>query len=160
MKNDMMELYNQSASPAKSMQIFYCGYQKCQPGHAFGPAVRGQYLLHFIVSGKGSYTVGDRTFELHEGQAFLIRPGDLTFYKADETEPWEYMWVAFDGIDAPELVQELQLESGYTGTAADPKEMESCLIYINENFSAASGSLAVLGKFYCAMAQLEKKTAL
>lgn len=155
-KNDMREIYSQTLSPLKSMQIFYCGRERCSPGHAFGPAVRGQYLLHFIVSGKGSYIVGGKIFELHAGQAFLIRPGDSTYYKADDKDPWEYMWVAFDGIDAPELVENLMLKGGYTATAADPDEMKNALIYINENFSAASGSYAVLGHFYCAMAQLEK----
>ena len=157
MKSTSANIYGLLESASKSIQIFYCGYQRCGSGHSFGPAVRGQYLMHFIVSGKGSYRAQGKTCHLGAGQAFLIKPGESTYYQADETDPWEYMWVAFDGVDAPELVEKLELQGGYTGTAADPEEMRKDLEYINENLSASTGDLAVLGRFYCAMAQLEKK---
>ena len=38
--------------------LCYCGYSECERLHSFGPAVRPNYILHYIVKGKGIYQVG------------------------------------------------------------------------------------------------------
>ena len=78
------------------------GREVCTPGHAFGPARRSHYLFHFILEGKGSLTATDEmgsatVHELHAGEGFLIFPGQITTYVADLDEPWEYIWIEFDG---------------------------------------------------------------
>lgn len=88
-----------------SVTVYYCGYEKCEGGHFWGPAVRNQYLLHYVISGKGTYTVGEETYTLHANECFLIRPGERTYYIADREDPWEYMWVAFDGFDVLEILR-------------------------------------------------------
>ena len=37
------------------------GGEKCEKGHHFGPAVRSHYLLHYVLSGYGQYTVNGKT---------------------------------------------------------------------------------------------------
>lgn len=59
-----------------SVTVYYCGYEKCESGHFWGPAVRNQYLLHYVISGCGTYVVGGETYTLHAGSCFLIRPGE------------------------------------------------------------------------------------
>ena len=97
-----------------SVTVYYCGYEKCEGGHFWGPAVRNQYLLHYVISGKGTYTVGEETYTLHANECFLIRPGERTYYIADREDPWEYMWVAFDGFDVLEILRRTGLVSQYT----------------------------------------------
>ena len=46
-----------------------CGWQECEPGHAFGPSARTHYLLHYVVSGKGHFTVRNRRYTLGPGQS-------------------------------------------------------------------------------------------
>ncbi len=87
----------------KPINIYYCGREECAPGHYFGPAVRPHYLMHFILNGKGYYEVGDDRYELKKGDAFLIRPQEITYYDADMENPWEYAWIAFDGEAAEEM---------------------------------------------------------
>ncbi len=60
------------------------------------------WLIHYVISGKGTYFVGNNTFEVHAGQAFIIKPGEVTTYTADENEPWEYVWAGLD-IDSDTL---------------------------------------------------------
>ena len=79
--------------------LYHCGHEECAPGHSFGPAIRPHYLLHFIRRGKGTYHVGNRVYTIREGEGFLIYPGVTTFYQADDTDPWEYCWIGFDGSD-------------------------------------------------------------
>jgi AraC-like DNA-binding protein len=90
----------------KSIQLYYVGYEKCVPHHSFGPAIRGHYLFHFVLSGKGKYYCKGKFYEVSENQGFLICPGESTYYKADETDPWEYCWISFDGHDVPRLLEE------------------------------------------------------
>lgn len=41
---------------------------------------------------------------LSAGDAFLIPPAEVTYYQADEREPWSYAWVGFDGKAVPEIL--------------------------------------------------------
>ncbi len=73
------------------------GYEKCKPSHRYGPAVRHYTLLHCILSGKGTYTCGGKSYPVHAGQIFRILPEDETVYQADGEDPWYYFWIGFDG---------------------------------------------------------------
>lgn len=77
--------------------LLYCGYQECPSSYSFGPAVRPNYLIHYVVKGKGYYYVNDRKYTIEANQGFLIRPHELTFYHSDEDDPWTYLWIGFDG---------------------------------------------------------------
>lgn len=81
----------------QDLNPLFVGYEYCEPGHCFGPAVREYYLLHYIMAGKGSYFVEGREYRLQKGDCFLIKPGQLTVYRADRDEPWYYVWIGFNG---------------------------------------------------------------
>ncbi len=71
------------------------GDEKCASGHAFGPAVRTYWLLHYVVSGTGVFVREGKMHILKAGDLFVIPPYTETFYQADEYDPWEYIWVGF-----------------------------------------------------------------
>jgi len=82
------------------LNMYQCGTEKCAPGHYYGPAVRDHFLIHYIHSGKGQFLIGDREYHLSTGQGFLICPDIVTFYQADQDNPWTYSWVGFHGLKA------------------------------------------------------------
>lgn len=86
----------------QSVDLFlcYCGSENCTPGYSYGPAIREQYLIHYITDGEGSYTVNDKTYKLKKNQGFLICPNVLTYYEADKDNPWSYIWIGFNGVKA------------------------------------------------------------
>ncbi|MEF2965965.1 AraC family transcriptional regulator [Paenibacillus sp. M1] len=86
--------------------IAYCyhGKQNCPPGFCWGPGIKEQYKLMFIHEGKGRYSLNGREYELGKGQGFAVYPDMRCCMKADETEPWVYSWIAFEGEDAGELL--------------------------------------------------------
>lgn len=96
-----------------SLIIFFAGKESCLPGHHFGPAVRAQYLLHFIIKGKGRFSVNNNTYTLSANQVFLIQPNIPTYYTADSEDPWEYIWVGFDGQDVQMILQNCGLLGKY-----------------------------------------------
>lgn len=86
--------------------IFVCdmGWHKTPVGHSFGPAVRPYYLLHLIVDGKGEVERDGNITQLGAGDAFLIQPNEITTYRADKSQPWEYYWISFQGSFAETLL--------------------------------------------------------
>lgn len=73
------------------------GYEHCTPGKSFGPYIRDYYLLHFVVSGKGRLYCDNTVYNITSGQFFIINPDEVTTYKADEQDPWHYIWIGFTG---------------------------------------------------------------
>lgn len=96
-------------SKFQDLYLCFCGVSECEPCHSFGPAVRPSYILHYVLSGKGIYQVGGRKYKIRKGQGFLIEPEAVTFYQADEQEPWTYLWVGFAGTHAEMFLQDLGL---------------------------------------------------
>ena len=97
MTNLTKQSYKQSYTDNVELSIFNCGHEYCEPGHTWGPGVRDHYLIHLVVAGKGVYQVGGVSHTLQEGDLFLAKPNQLITYAADETDPWEYYWVGFNG---------------------------------------------------------------
>lgn len=89
--------------------LCFCGYAKCSPLHSFGPAVRPNYILHYIMEGKGKFLVNGEEYNLQKGQGFLIEPEVQTFYQADEKVPWTYLWIGFGGKKAEDYLRDLGL---------------------------------------------------
>ena len=96
--------YKQPYHENIGLVFFSCGYEGCLAGHQWGPAVRDHYLIHYIDSGKGTFTVNNQTYHLSEGDGFLLVPGVVTSYTADKDDPWQYRWVGFGGSDAQRMV--------------------------------------------------------
>lgn len=92
--------------------LCYCGYGSCQPLQHFGPAVRPNYLIHFITDGKGIFQSGDKQVSLHAGEGFIIRPNEQAFFQADEADPWTYLWIGFDGTRCGEYLSAIGLDEG------------------------------------------------
>ncbi len=71
------------------------GYEICAPSKSFGPAVRYIWLLHYVVSGKGTFRNEGKEYRVSAGQVFVIKPFAETYYEADADDPWQYIWVGF-----------------------------------------------------------------
>ena len=70
----------------KDFHLCFCGFAECKPLHSYGPAARPNYILHYVMKGKG-------------------------IYQADKTDPWSYLWVGFGGTEAQRFVRDLGLNS-------------------------------------------------
>lgn len=86
------------------LNLCHSGTDACRPGVSIGPLVKDFYLVHYITSGKGTYTVNNRQHHLGPGDAFLIRPGKTVVYTADQQDPWRYCFFAFNGSAAEQYL--------------------------------------------------------
>ncbi len=71
------------------------GYEKCEPNHDYGPAIRSYWLLHYVVAGTGCFEREGKEYYVNQGEIFVIPPYLETYYKADAKKPWEYIWIGF-----------------------------------------------------------------
>ena len=92
-----------------ALAVCNTGVQRCEGSYSWGPGVRDHYLIHYVISGKGSYRAGGRTFALSAGDLFLTCPDESIFYQADPRDPWEYCWVGFHGTEAKLLLDQTDL---------------------------------------------------
>lgn len=83
------------------LNLYQFGWERCEPLHSYGPHIRNHYLFHYVISGKGVLHANDTHYEIEGGAGFLITPGEVTTYTADEASPWEYAWIEFDGLSVP-----------------------------------------------------------
>jgi AraC-like DNA-binding protein len=88
-----------------ALQVLFTGRSQTKPGHQLGPKVFDHYLIHYVESGGGVFTVDGQKYVLRAGDSFMIYPQVLVSYAADETDPWAYRWLAFKGSDAAALVE-------------------------------------------------------
>ena len=103
------------------------GTQRCPPLHFYGPAVRSYWLLHYVVSGKGVFVKNGETYRIREGQCFVIKPYETTFYQADEYEPWRYVWMGFrTSVPLPERFTGQAVIAGHTVTEVFGKLLPLC----------------------------------
>lgn len=116
-------------SKFKEFHLCFCGYAQCDPLHSYGPATRPNYIIHYILEGKGIYRVGGRTYHLSEGQGFLIEPETLTFYQADRDDPWSYIWIGFGGNGADKFVRDIGLNDNQLTFQSDEAEKLKGIVF-------------------------------
>ena len=121
--------------------LFQYGWEKCDPHHSFGPAARNHYLFHYIISGKGLFVSTDSS-------------------KKDTEYPWEYAWVEFDGLKAPEIIALSGLSFDLPVYNSNNPAMEQVLkdemIYIAGHTTESSFHL--IGHLYLALDALIKSS--
>lgn len=87
------------------LTVYNCGFQKCESGYTWGPALRDHFLIHYVTAGKGTYKVNNKTYEVHAGMMFAVFELSVVSYSADADDPWEYYWVGFNGADAERMIK-------------------------------------------------------
>lgn len=149
------------------LRIYQYGYEQCAPLHSFGPFIRNHYLFHYVVSGRGSLDataedgVTTRRYELRAGQGFLICPGLINTYFADEAEPWKYVWLEFDGLRASEALRSAGLTAAQPIYRADDEakgaQVRDLMLYIADHSGAST--LHLIGYLYLFMDALMQSSA-
>lgn len=105
MNHNYKNSYKVSEKELVSLSVYNVGFQKCDPLYQWGPGIRDHYLIHYIISGQGTYLVNKETHLLHAGDTFLVYPNTEVTYYADRQNPWEYCWVGFTGSDASMILK-------------------------------------------------------
>ena len=136
-----MHEYSFSVFPNENfldLRLFQYGWEQCAPLHSFGPFVRNHFLFHYVISGRGClHSNGPdgatRYYDLEANQGFLICPGQVNTYCADELQPWKYVWLEFDGLRAAEYLDQAglgQAQPIYRPGSGGSEEVGRQMLYI------------------------------
>lgn len=114
MENEIFSLFENDRF--MDLGIYQAGEEQCVPGHVFGPAARNHYLFHYVHSGKGMLMHKNENGinvqkQIHAGQGFMLFPGEITTYVADEKDPWKYSWIEFDGMKVQPILEKMNLRA-------------------------------------------------
>ncbi len=82
------------------LYLVQCGIEQCTPDKYYGPTVREEYHIHFILDGEGVFEANNVSYHLGRGQIFAAIPGVEHYYYADSKKPWKYTWISLDGTRA------------------------------------------------------------
>ena len=113
-------------------------------------------VLHHIRSGQGTCIINSRKYLLHAGDSFLVYPDTTIHYYADAADPWEYVWVGFNGMDAERYVamtdfsRESPVLAGEEGAAIAGLLEEIYRAYGTSTWE----NLAMTGKLYALLSHL------
>ena len=146
--------------------LYQFGWERCEPSHSFGPAARNHYLFHYILSGTGTLMAQDskgetKTYRIKTNQGFMIFPGQINTYIADDELPWEYTWIEFDGLRVKELIETVGLTKDrpvYRAHSKDLREeMAREMLYIKDHKDASTFHL--IGHLYLFLDYLSRSAA-
>lgn len=139
-----------SSRGSEELVFLFCGRQNCSGGETVGPSVREHYLMHYCLSGRGVYRAQGTTYRIGPGDGFLILPGELSSYQADEQDPWNHIWVGFTGSRAEEYLHYCGLgKERRTYQCAQSQRLEECVqTMLGLDTAAAGNKLLLLGELY------------
>ena len=133
------------------LSVYNVGNQKCGPLHQWGPGIRDHYLIHYIVSGKGTYIQNNHKHSLSAGDCFIVYPNTEVTYCADKSEPWEYSWIGFSGADAPLILSStnFSVEHPYITNIAHGRYVKDSIANIYEaSGNDLSSAILMSGRLY------------
>ena len=141
------------------MYLCYCGFEKCAPLHSFGPAIRPNYLLHYVLEGKGYYYVDDKKYTISKNEGFLINPNTVTFYQADKDEPWTYLWIGIDGIKVSHYLKTIGLDQDNLIFKYDDCDIlkDYLMDMLKNHNSSDSNAFKIEGLLYLFFSKLSEK---
>lgn len=92
------------------LNVLFAGESTTHPSHSVGPLIHDYYLIHYILSGIGTFRCHGKKHVLGAGDSFFIFPGEIVSYEADDEEPWRYRWIALeDERSADSLMERLHI---------------------------------------------------
>lgn len=124
----IFEEYTSSKYVNTDLNVTCYGHETCASTHCWGPGIRDYYLIHYVVKGSGLFKIGEESYSLKQGNVFLIEPRVLAYYEADKEDPWEYVWIGFNGTKAEHYISQIYTKDippifNYNGE----NNLESCI---------------------------------
>lgn len=90
---------------SQDISLYEVGSFRCPPSYGYGPIIRDTHIMHYVVKGKGKLCYHGKEYPVYARQIFVIRSGDVSYYEADNEEPWEYIWIRFQGSLSDRLLR-------------------------------------------------------
>ena len=84
-----------------------CGVEQCVPGQFYGPKRRDYHFIYFVLKGEGVLEIQGAAYPVHRNQLFIVPAGEVSTYRASDSEPWKYCWIGFQGEQSTQFLSTL-----------------------------------------------------
>lgn len=122
------------------LEIKEFGYEIVIKNKRFSYTTKDYPLIHFVVKGEGYFEINKRKYNLKRGGLFYIPAHCEANYYPNPNNPWEYIWVGFDGLKAEALLELARLDLEHPIYASEGSafnkimsDLYSCYNEENEN---------------------------
>ena len=95
-------------SPSAKNTFFYvqeAGYSIKDEASVYHKNNLDSFLIAAVISGFGELMVRDDTFPLIKGDCFFVDCCQPYYYKSSEAEPWELLWIHFNGSSSQQYYE-------------------------------------------------------
>ena len=141
--------YDVNAETGNDIAVWGIGHEKCFPDKHEGPKIMQCYSLHLILKGSGTLIMKGETYQIHQGQIFVISPNEEVEYYPESNNPWEYVWINFSGPMATKLCFRCGLTAESPVFASVPEGAENIALNLVELHKMTYGmNIAVTGHLY------------
>jgi len=99
-RNKLSKRIISTPTPAAKSTFFYIQEAGCtmkEDAYAVNRRELDLFLIGAVVSGRGELTVDGENLNLVKGDCFFIDCRRPHSYKSSDSEPWELMWIHFNG---------------------------------------------------------------
>ncbi|MBL8995288.1 MAG: AraC family transcriptional regulator [Spirochaetia bacterium] len=145
-----------STEALSDLDLVNAGEQACPSGHRFH-GMHAQNVIHYVLSGRGSFQMDGRRSVLAKGGLFFCPADTAVDYLADEQNPWRYLWVGFKGAGASRLAGRVPLIQTGGAVQSPPNPHFPAIIrsIIDEFAGRRPGfEMRALSEFYAFLGQL------
>ena len=136
------------------------GFSQCPPNYTYGWDTRDYYLIHYCLSGHGTYYAFDKEYKIGPRDGFLITPGSTIKHLSDTKDPWNLCWIGFLGEHIEDYLKRAKLDREHLiFHYAKDNLIESCIenIYDKVRWPETS-SLTLTGYLYVLLGALADQT--
>ena len=95
------------------LQVDHVGYSTHSPGDCTFHDFRPHHILHYVASGKGTFTCLGKTTRLQAGDVYLFPKETYVDYQADRQDPWSVWYFSFYGNRDEYYMQHLGLSPSH-----------------------------------------------
>ena len=93
------------ASIYNELSLYECGKEDCLKEKTISLTKKTYHLFHFVINGKGTLVLNNKTYNLSKGSLFYIPSNTDAIYYSDREDPWSYEWIGFDGVYVNEYLE-------------------------------------------------------
>lgn len=101
-----MEKFYMGAANLPKILPQFCGRRQCAPNDRVERSALERYVIHFVISGCGTFYKYGKVYHISAGELFISCPGEPGIHIADRDDPWDYIWVSFTGPQDFALLQQ------------------------------------------------------
>ena len=120
-----------SAVEKNHINLLQVGWDRCAPRYTY-TNFRDMYIIHFVKSGHGVFETNGKKYYINPNDAYIVRPNTLAVQTADEKDPWEFCFFAFNGDLAEYYVEKTAFKDNTVSvTIENEKIWQTMILQLN-----------------------------